>query len=629
MRNISYNILGLIIIAIVTGYTYFRPMFKNRTNCYYKHILVFSLISTSLDIIFTILNSFPFQYPDALKYTVGTLFFMSYWPLAYVFFAYTLYAAKLVTQKNNKIFYTLNIAFMLEWIIILSTSFSHLIFYYDSQLGYMHGALYVPLALFNIILILSGGFVVLISKNKPTRDQEIAIYSYIFIFCLSNFIQTMIPHINITGFALACSTLIIYLSLQNPDRYLDNITGAYTRQAFREYLSGLISNKTKFQIIIVDIENMSLINSSIGDDMGTRIIQEVSRRVMTTSGRNYTFKIDGDSAIIVTKKIEERDRILEQLDREFPFEYKLALTSYTVKIHVHHTDTFEDFDSITEANDIITECALIAKKSADKITQNVISDIRRTQKIEKVLKASIENKTICIYLQPIYNTKTETFDRAEALIRLHDDELGLIMPNDFIPIAEENNTILDITPVIIEEVCKYVSTVTLPPTFKNISINLSSIDCQVDNFDRIILDTIERYNIDPSFLIFEITETIAFISPKIEKTMKNLKDHNILLALDDFGSGYANIDTLTKLPFDIVKIDRDMILLLNSVRYKTITLAIIRTIIDYGFDVIVEGVENKELAEVLKGNGAVHHQGFFYSEPIKISEFKEFLENNQ
>jgi len=193
---------------------------------------------------------------------------------------------------------------MLEWIIILSTQFSHLIFYYDSQLGYLHGALYVPLALFNIILILSGGFVVLISKNKPTRDQEIAIYSYIFIFCLSNFIQTMIPHINITGFALACSTLIIYLSLQNPDRYLDNITGAYTRQAFREYLSGLISNKTKFQIIIVDIENMSLINSSIGDDMGTRIIQEVSRRVMTTSGSNYTFKIDGDSAIIVTKKIE-------------------------------------------------------------------------------------------------------------------------------------------------------------------------------------------------------------------------------------------------------------------------------------------------------------------------------------
>lgn len=109
MRNISYNILGLIIIAIVTGYIYFRPMFKNKTNCYYKHILVFSLISTSLDIIFTILNSFPFQYSDALKYTVGTLFFMSYWPLAYVFFAYTLYAAKLVTQKNNKIFYTLNI----------------------------------------------------------------------------------------------------------------------------------------------------------------------------------------------------------------------------------------------------------------------------------------------------------------------------------------------------------------------------------------------------------------------------------------------------------------------------------------------------------------------------------------
>ncbi len=629
MRNISFNILGLIIIIIVTSYTYMRPMFKNRTNCYYKHILVLSLISTFLDIIFTILNSFPFQYSDALKYTVGTLFFMSYWPLAYVFFAYTLYAAKLVKHKNNRIFYTLNIAFLLEWISIISTSFSHLIFYYDSQLGYMHGVLYVPLALFNIILILSGGAVVLISKNKPSRDQEIAIYSYIFIFCLSNFIQTIIPHINITGFGLACSTLIIYLSLQNPDRYLDNLTGTYTRQAFREYLSGLISNKTKFQIIIVDIENMALINSSIGEEMGTKIIQEVSRKVRTISERNYTFRIDGDSAIIVTKKIEERDRILEQLDREFPFEYKLAITSYTVKIHIHHTDTFDDFDSITEANDIITECALIAKKSPDKITKNVISDIRRTKKIEKILKTSIEDKTICIYLQPIYNTKTESFDRAEALIRLYDDELGLIMPNDFIPIAEENNTILDITPVIIEEVCKYVSTETLPSTFKNISINLSSIDCQVDDFDKIILDAIERYKIDPSFLIFEITETIAFISPKIKKTMKNLRDHNILLALDDFGSGYANIDTLTKLPFDIVKIDRDMILLLNSVRYKNITLAIIRTIIDYGFDVVVEGVENKELAEVLKKNGALHHQGFFYSKPIEISKFKEFLLNNQ
>lgn len=606
-----------------------RPMFKNRTNCYYKHILVLSLISTFLDIIFTILNSFPFQYSDSLKYTIGTLFFMSYWPLAYVFFAYTLYAAKLVKHKNNRIFYTLNIVFLLEWISIISTSFSHLIFYYDSQLGYMHGVLYMPLALSNIMLILSGGAVVLISKNKPSRDQEIAIYSYIFIFCISNFIQTMIPHINITGFALSCSTLIIYLSLQNPDRYLDNLTGTYTKQAFREYLSRLISNKTKFQIIIVDIENMALINSSIGEEMGTKIIQEVSRKVRTISESNYTFRIDGDSAIIVTKKIEERDRILEQLDREFPFEYKLAITSYTVKIHIHHTDTFDDFDSTTEANDIITECALIAKKSPDKITKNVITDIRRTKKIEKILKTSIEDKTICIYLQPIYNTKTESFDRAEALIRLYDDELGLIMPNDFIPIAEENNTILDITPVIIEEVCKYVSKETLPSTFKNISINLSSIDCQVDDFDKIILAAIERYKIDPSFFIFEITETIAFISPKIKKTMINLRDHNILLALDDFGSGYANIDTLTKLPFDIVKIDRDMILLLNSERYKNITLAIIRTIIDYGFDVVVEGVENKELAEVLKKNGALHHQGFFYSKPIEISKFKDFLLNNQ
>lgn len=629
MYNFSYNLVGLIFLIVLTIYFFKIPIFPNQSNKYFKFILFLSCITIGLDTLTAIINNNSSQFPIAIHYVTNILFFLTYWTLAFLFLRYTLLLSKQEKYIKSKTNYVILCLMIFEQLAIISTPLTHVLFYFDPIAGYSHGPLYMPLALTNLFILLLSCFLVITNQKYFTKMQRFAIPVYILILVLANGIQVFFPYIYITGAALALATFIMFLTLQNPTAYYDSLTMVYSRESFQDYISKLIYNKSKFQIIIIDIVNTTMINRTLGEQAGSQIITQVASHLKEICKTNLIFRLEGDCFIIFTQKKDSRDKILIDMHKKFPFEYKFGASKITVHIHVNYSETLSEFADTAEAIGVIQDCAKVSKKyKTQLINESSLDDVMRKRKVEKALKRAIDDKNLCVYLQPIYNVKTKLFEKAEALVRINDPELGLIMPGEFIEVAEKNGSITKITPIVIEQVCKFLSQSKLPSSFKKISINLSVIDCLNKDLDKDIIKTISNYGINPSTLIFELTETVASLAPEVKDTMTNLKKLGINFALDDFGSGYANLDAVLKLPFDIIKIDRELVLLAQDSRYEVMLGGLINIMKNLNFDLIVEGIETKAQSKLVCDMGAFVHQGFLYSRPVDLDTFVKIINEN-
>ncbi|MBK5200550.1 MAG: GGDEF domain-containing protein [Spirochaetaceae bacterium] len=514
-------------------------------------------------------------------------------------------------------------------ILVITTPFTHFIIYFDAAHLYHHGSLYLLFVGYNLIILLISLIIVTLYGSEMPKGQRTTVITYVLLIISANIVQIFHPLLSINGLILSIATFLMFFTLQNPAAYYDSLTNNYSRATLQEYVDILVSKNSHFQFIIVDVKGTTGINKALGEEIGTDIITRVGKKVLIASGSNLSFKMDGDLFIIITLSIKERDITIKALKNRFPFKYHFSDYTFDVNIHLNYTDTLFDFENPNEANEIIKECTLVSKKREISLINNsFLDEIKKNRKIEKALQNSIDNQNILVYLQPIYSSETKKCVKAEALIRLYDRDLGIIMPDEFIHLAESNGSITKLAPLIIQKVCNFLNSTKLPDTFKNISINLSVIDCLNPNLDQLILGMLKKNNIKSNQITFEITETIASLVPELEKNMYMLKKSGIQFALDDFGSGYANIDTVVKLPFNIIKIDRQLLLLINDPKYSIILKSFIDIFLALKLELVVEGIENEWQAEEIRKMGATYQQGFLYSPPISMEDFTKLVISN-
>lgn len=627
--NLSYNIIGLIFLAILTAYFFIIPIFPNRSNKWFRIILAFSTISLSLDILtgHTINNST--SVPVGLNYFLNIIFFISYWTLSILFFQYAYVITKKETNypKTRTTLITIYMILMISSILL--TPLLHTIFYFDENMIYRHGFLYVPFSIANLSIILFAGVFVIAKRKNITRIQLIVIPSYTVIILSANLIQVFYPQFFVNGTSLAISSFIMFLTLQNPNSYFDNLTRIYSRESFQEYLYRLVVKNIHFQVTIVDINKTNLINKNFGEEIGNKVISEVARRIQSVSNTKDIFRIEGDTFLIVTTDEISQKFIIERLKQVFPFSYNTNNYKFTVKTHIHYSKTLYDFESTNEAIAIIKECYNQTKNSSTKyFSQTSVERVRRVRKIEKSLIDAIEENTLSIFLQPIISSKTGKVVNAEALVRLEDKDLGLIMPSEFIYLAERNGSISKIAPLILDKICKYINSTDLPKEFDKISINLSVLNCIDPFFAPNVLDILRENNTSPEKFIFEVTETMASVAPQLEETMTILQKEGIAFAMDDFGTGYANLDSVLQLPFNIVKIDRQLLLLINDIRYRAMMEGLIKILNTLNLQSVIEGVETENQATIVKQMGATYQQGYYYAKPLSLKDFTKYIKSH-
>ena len=338
-------------------------------------------------------------------------------------------------------------------------------------------------------------------------------------------------------------------------------------------------------------------------------------------------------AIPVEKETHLRIKIKQIVDYLFLKEYEKKRIKYKMLL-IEDTkfETLDEFNHLVAHYVNNTDMYTVKTIDADEMERYV-----KKQYIVKEIKdihdkGNLEDERVLVYCQPVYNIETDNFDTAEALMRLEIPGVGMIYPDKFIPLAEEYGYIHTLTKIIFNKTCAAIRKM-LDEGYKltRISVNFSIDDFKEEDFIDTYKSIIQSNNIDYDMIGVEITESQNDRDYQIiANTLKSLHDLNTTIYLDDFGTGYSNMDRVLKLKFDIIKMDRSLLLLSDNIKNTDEILSCFsHTFSSMGYKVLYEGVETGEHEGKCRNYSGKYLQGYRYSKPIPIGELRKFLDKKQ
>ena len=245
--------------------------------------------------------------------------------------------------------------------------------------------------------------------------------------------------------------------------------------------------------------------------------------------------------------------------------------------------------------------------------------------IEENMQTAIVQRQFMMYLQPKYSITKNEIIGAEALVRWRHPQRGIIYPNQFIPVIEENGFIQKVDYYIWEEACRFIrKCMDAGLGDCPVSVNVSRIHLKDDACIQVLSDMIKRYDIPRKLLELEITETID--DQQVSRKALQLKEEGYTLLMDDFGSGYSSLNILLETPFDVIKLDKKFIEnMMISEKGKLILEQVVLMADKLELSLLAEGVETKEQVELLENIGCDYVQGYYYARPMPEEEFFELL----
>ncbi len=430
-------------------------------------------------------------------------------------------------------------------------------------------------------------------------------------------------------------------------RYLariDALTKVPNRMQFQHLLQRAIASAKRkdrsIALFYIDIDNFKEINDTFGHLAGDATLETLTDRLKDTlPDETVIGRLAGDEFAVIVDKIEtdEKDRsgvdklarkLLDRLAEPFLVQGHEVFMTASMGVAFYPLDAPNVIDLIRNADAALYH----AKKSGGNVHSYYRPEMNEAA-VERLmtkskLKRAFERDELLVHYQPKYNLQTGAVVGAEALVRWELPERGIILPSDFIPLAEETNLIIEIGEWVLDRVCEdfrhWQRSVSSPG---RVSVNLSLKQLRQPNFINRISAILRSYEVSPTSLELEITETTLMENP--ERTIKILNQLYALglhLAIDDFGTGYSSLSALQQFPISTLKIDKSFV---QHVARNADDATIVGTIIHMGqslqMDVVAEGVESEEQLAFLQAHDCTYVQGLLFGDPISSDSYLELL----
>ena len=428
------------------------------------------------------------------------------------------------------------------------------------------------------------------------------------------------------------------------DIYHNALTGLPNQNRAYADISILTANtspENSFAVIIMEMDNFAKIRSMAGyKEMNDLIILIANRlKELSKDERFKVYQLLHENFLIVVKDTQTINDIYEATDKINAIIESLKGMNPVYK-HIGFSMGVSRYPQELTLDELLNgayNALSRAKESGE--GQIVISSAEKTEKKKLQLKDMItasdikdalENEQFLLYFQPIINQPHFNIAGAEVLIRWKHPEKGMIFPDSFIPLAERNGMIVDITTYMLSKALKQMKnwkTFGFKPI--ELSVNLSAKDLDSDEFLPNLQALLNKYDIEPFRLKCEVTETASMINPTLtHKKLQAMKNMGIKISLDDFGTGYSSFAYLADFPIDSLKIDKSFIQDMNTnEKHKNIVSSMVKLAHTLGMNVIAEGVERKSDVKTLMEYGTDFFQGYFFSKPIPLLEFQHLLKN--
>jgi diguanylate cyclase (GGDEF)-like protein len=413
----------------------------------------------------------------------------------------------------------------------------------------------------------------------------------------------------------------------------DPLTGLPNRPAFEERIAEILDTARladrKVAIYKINIASLHEINEVIGGDGGDEILVEVSRRLKSTIGSAaFLARLSGTrfAAVIECDDVSEAQAIskaiFESLASSVQIKGRSINLRFRMGIVMFPCDGNSQGQLMANANIALERARRLSGNGVCFYDEAADHQMHRRRMLSQDMQRALEFGQFELYFQPQCDLAMEIIG-FEGLLRWHHPALGFVPPSEFIPIAEASGLIVPIGQWVLKEGCKIAAS--WPDTLK-VALNLSPVQLGSSDITATVMDAIESSGLPPARLELEITESTLIESP--EDTLKELlllQDRGISIALDDFGSGYSSLGTLSSFAFNKIKLDKSF---LNwekpTVQVEAIVGGLLKIGQKLGMKILAEGVETEEQLEFLRAEGCDYMQGYLIGKPMPANKIREW-----
>jgi diguanylate cyclase (GGDEF)-like protein len=424
----------------------------------------------------------------------------------------------------------------------------------------------------------------------------------------------------------------------------DFLTGLPNRQQFQQQLDKILVDAGRLQrrvaVLCVGLDDFKGINEQFSYQTGDQLLLALADRLRGHSGRlGALARLGGDQFALVQADIEQpyeaaelAQSILDDLEAPFALDQQEIRLRATIGITLFPEDGDSTEKLLQKAEQTMTLAKSRSRNRYQFYIASVDSEMRRRRELEKDLREALPRNQLYLVYQPQISYRDHRVVGVEALIRWQHPEHGLVPPDLFIPLAEQNGTIIAIGEWVLDQACRQLRE-WHDQGFSDLrmAVNLSTVQLHHAELPRVVNNLLQIYRLPPRSLELEVTETglMEDISTAAQHLL-SLRRSGALIAIDDFGTGYSSLSYLKSLPLDKIKIDKSFVQdLIDDDDDATIVRAIIQLGKSLGMQVIAEGVETAEQEAYIISEGCHEGQGYLYSKPLPARELLAFLKHAQ
>ena len=632
---VEYEYAAMGLLAVLLTLYCARRKYPGMSNQVYVGMVVCTFMSCVMHVFAIKTLPVAGSLPLAVNYVIHISYLIFYDMEAVLYMMYVIALTKRNRMSRANTIFTFCII-IAEILLLVTTPFTKLIIYFDYKMQYCHGPLFFAYPATAALLIVYATVMFVNYRRKLSVMQIVSVVTFVVFMIGAALLQLFVPDQVVGNFAISLSLVMFLIILQNPDDFTDKAVNCYNYDAFYLSVEERMQKNHPFTIIAIRFDGLNYVNGLFQVRERGAAAKSISEMLQSRLGTKEVYHLGNCEFATFTNERQKltENYITERIQRAFDGTVsvcgvEIALTPKMCLVR------YPDFASTAEdVRDAIEYTLRTTKKAEGSVfvaTMDSITAKKREMRILSTIKNSIVNKSFEMYYQPIYASAEHGFVCSEALIRMRDEELGFVSPEEFIPLAESNGMIIEIGEIAFRKVCGFMKSGQAQKLgVEYIEVNLSALQCVQDQLADRLMAIMEEYGISPEQINFEITETAGLANYDVLlRNMTNLISHGVTFSMDDYGTGFSTANYLITLPTDIVKIDKSILWAAMENKEAFVILRhTVEMLKSLSKKIVVEGVETEKMAKLLIDMGCDYLQGYYYSKPVPAEDYVSFLEKH-
>ena len=630
--NYDFDIAALAIYIVILLQYVRNKHIKNKLNIVFFMLVCFSMMTPICDMLGAIAIDGQMSAPIVI--IINTIYYLSEPVTTFLFVVYVMFQLemhhKMLLWKKSVLY----IPIVVLAFIILLNPWLGTIFRYTVSAGYSRGRFHMLCYLTKLFYFLWVAFYADLNRRELNYEIRKTVYMVVAMNIVAMNIQYFTKTILIQSFVFSISVFVLLMIIQRKEHSSIDANGMGNKKYLAERCSKLMYNKVAFGSVLIMITDYDMISHSYGVDNAESLMKQIGEDIQEYIGIGNAYKISNNCFVMNHTLDCDLDEVMQNLYSS------LKKTRKIKDSEINHSClmTCLKFPEVIKDMEEYFSYVLSFqqyKRSQDGIIQASSLSVRdrvREREVRRAINRGLVEGHFEVHYQPICTSHDQRFVTAEALVRLRDTKLGTVSPGEFIPLAEEDGSIIEIGNYVLDKVCQFIENNDMDELgLEYIEVNLSTVQCLQQDFIENIKGIVDKYNVSPSEICFEITETASNYSPTIfTENLNKLVELGFELALDDFGTGYSNLLRMVTSSFGIIKFDKEMTeRSCGEERLKDMFEKLQNVFHSMNARVVAEGVETEEQFSFLREAGCDYIQGYLFSKPVPEKEFILFLKNRR